>query len=104
MVGNLMYITKKEQPMDAFEAWLKLNEENIHSELVKQDVLVLSGKEDHFVPTKMHSMQMKALTNSRSVTGKVFTRENHAQNHCQIGNIKFSLDTMLQWIEEKITV
>ena len=79
----------------------QLNEENLHSELVKQDVLILSGRKDHFIPFKMHKMQVKALTNAKSVTARVFTKEEHAQNHCQIGNIGLALDTMIDWIEKK---
>lgn len=101
MMGNLMYITKEKTPIDAFDVWLKLNDKNIHSELVKQDVLYLTGRNDHFVPFKMHALQLKALTNARSVTDIVFTKESHAQNHCQIGNIGLALDTMIKWIEEK---
>ncbi len=101
IMGNLMYITKAKTPLDAFDSWLQLNDKNIHSELVKQDVLYLTGRNDHFVPFKMHNMQLKALTNARSVSDVVFTKENHAQNHCQIGNIGLALDTMIKWIEEK---
>ncbi|MBI9105298.1 MAG: alpha/beta hydrolase [Spirochaetales bacterium] len=103
MIGNLMYITQKENPIDAFDIFLQLNKENLHSELIKQDVLYLTGKEDHFVPFKMHKLQVEALTNANSLTDIVFTKETHAQNHCQIGNIKLSLDTMLNWIDSKST-
>jgi len=78
-----------------------MNEENIHSVLVKQDVLILTGREDHFIPFKMHDMQIKALINARSVTGRVFTKDECAQNHCQTGNIGLALDVMSKWIEEK---
>lgn len=101
MSAQLMYITKKQMPMDAFDFWLQLNEKNLHSELVKQDVLVLTGRNDHFVSFKAHAMQVKALTNANSVTAKVFTKETHAHNHCQIGNIGLALDVMVKWIEEK---
>ena len=47
MIGNLMYLTDSKLPMDALDIWLQLNRENIHSELVKQDVLYLHGKNDH---------------------------------------------------------
>jgi pimeloyl-ACP methyl ester carboxylesterase len=100
-VSNLMYIADKETPMDAMDVALQLNEKNLHSELVKQDVLILTGREDHFIPFKMHGMQVKALTNARSVTDRVFTREEQAQNHCQIGNVGLALDVMTKWIEEK---
>lgn len=98
VVDHLKYITKKEKPLDALEIYLQMNEENIHSELVKQDVLILTAKEDHFIPFKMHDMQLNALSNARSVTGKVFTRRENAQNHCQTGNIGLALDVMAEWI------
>jgi pimeloyl-ACP methyl ester carboxylesterase len=101
MTGNLMYITKATTPMDAFEVWLKMNETNLHSELVTQDVLILTGREDHFIPFKMHDMQIRALTNARSVTARVFRKEEHAQNHCQIGNIGLALDVVVDWIKER---
>ena len=101
MSAQLMYITKKQMPMDAFDFWLQLNEKNLHSELVKQDVLILTGRNDHFISFKAHAMQVKALTNANSVTAEVFTKETHAHNHCQIGNIGLALDVMVKWIEEK---
>ena len=101
MVKQLMYITKKDKPMDALETYFLMNEESIHSELVRQDVLILSGKEDHLIPFKMNQEQLRALTNAKSVTSRVFTREEQAQNHCQIGNIGLALDVMCGWIEEK---
>jgi hypothetical protein len=100
-VNNLMYITNKEVPIEGFDVLLQLNEENLHSDLVKQDVLVLTGRKDHLVPFKMHNLQIRALTNARSVTGRVFTIEDNAQNHCQIGNIGLALDVMVKWIDEK---
>ena len=102
MMGNLMYITKKATPLDAFDIFLELNDKNIHAELVKQDVLYITGRNDHFVPFKMHDLQLKALINARSVTDIVFTKESQAQNHCQIGNIGLVLDTIIDWLDEKM--
>jgi len=56
-----------------------------------------------FIPIKLHERQVKALVNAKSVTDRIFTKEEHAQNHCQIGNIGLALDTMVNWIEEKNT-
>jgi len=61
-LGNLMYITKKRTPMDAMDVAMQLNERNVHSDRVKQDVLILTGQEEQFIPLKMHAMQVKALT------------------------------------------
>jgi len=74
--------------------------ENLHSDLVKQEVLILTGRKNHLVPFKMHNLQVKALANARSVTAKVFTKEEYAQNHCQIGNIGLLLDVVTRWIEK----
>ena len=99
---NLMYITKKENsPLEASQVLLKFNAENLSSDLVRQDVLILTGAEDHFIPLKMHYMQVRALKIARSVTEHIFTREEQGQNHCQIGNIGLSLKTMSEWIKEK---
>ena len=73
--------------------------ENLHSDLVRQDVLILTGRNDHMVPFKMHDLQVKALTNANSVSERIFTREESAQNHCQIGNIGLALQVMLDWID-----
>jgi pimeloyl-ACP methyl ester carboxylesterase len=100
-INNLMYITNTRTPMDATDVLLRFNEQNQHPDLVKQDVLILTGAEDHFIPLKMHYKQVNALKNARSVTARIFTREEQGQNHCQVGNIGLSLDVMLKWIEEK---
>jgi pimeloyl-ACP methyl ester carboxylesterase len=100
-IGNLMYIADKNTPMDAFDVAEQLNAANLHSELVSQDVLILTGREDHFIPFKMHHMQVKALTAARSVTTRIFTNKEQAQNHCQIGNIGLALDVMVEWIDQK---
>ncbi len=57
--------------------------------------------EDHFIPIRMHKRQLEALVNANSVTDRVFTQKDQAQHHCQIGNIKLALDTMVSWIEQK---
>ena len=100
-IGNLMFMTDSRTPMEAMDTALRLSARNLHSELVEQDVLILTGSEDHYIPLKMHGMQVKALVNAKSVTGRVFTREEQAQNHCQIGNIGLALDVMAEWLEKK---
>ncbi|MFC1904758.1 hypothetical protein ACFLXT_03230 [Chloroflexota bacterium] len=73
-VNNLMYMTKKDVPIEAFDVLMQFNEENLHSDMVKQDVLILTGKEDNLVPFKMHALQVKALANAKSVTSRIFTK------------------------------
>ncbi|MBN1149873.1 alpha/beta hydrolase, partial [candidate division WOR-3 bacterium] len=101
VVDHLKYITRKSKPIEALDLYLQLNEKNIHSELVRQDVLILTGRNDHLIPFKMHEMQLKALVNAKSVTGRIFTEVEHAENHCQTGNFELALKTMYEWIESK---
>jgi hypothetical protein len=75
-----------------------LNEKNLHSELVDQDVLILTGKGDHFIPYKLHDRQIALLANTKSLTDRVFTKAEFAENHCQIGNVGLALNTMTAWI------
>lgn len=100
-IYHLMFITKTTTPYDAGKVLLQFNEQNLHSERVRQDVLILTGAEDHFIPIKMHYKQVNALKNARSVTDRIFTREEQAQNHCQIGNIGLALDVMAEWIAKR---
>lgn len=100
-INNLMYITKISSPVQASDVLLRFNEQNQHPELVKQDVLILTGAEDHFIPLKMHYLQVNALKHARSLTARIFTQEEQGQNHCQIGNIGLALGVMQKWIEEK---
>jgi pimeloyl-ACP methyl ester carboxylesterase len=100
-IDNLMFITMDDDPWRATQVMLAFNEENLQSARVTQDVLILTGEEDHFIPMKLHHLQVAALTNAHSVTPRVFTRAEQAQNHCQIGNIGLAVDTMAQWLAEK---
>jgi len=101
-IGNLMYITDRRTPMEAMDMVFQLSAKNLLSWLVEQDVLILTGSEDHFIPLKMHDMQVRALTNARSVTGRVFTRDEQAQNHCQVGNMGLALSVMTDWLDGKL--
>lgn len=102
-IDNLMYMTKTHSVSEASDKLLEFNADNLKSGLVTQDVLILTGAEDHFIPLKMHRLQVEALTHARSVTERIFTRADQAQNHCQVGNMGLALDTMAAWIETKET-
>jgi len=100
-ISQTIHITKSETPFEGATKFnLSLSRENMHAEKIKQDVLFFSGNEDCFIPIKMHKRQVEALVNAKSVTDRIFTKEEHAQNHCQIGNIGLALDTMVNWIEK----
>jgi len=101
-INQTMHITKSKTPLEAAKKMaLGLSKENMHPENVTQDVLILSGKNDHFIPIRLHKKQLNALINAKSVTDKIFTKKENAQNHCQIGNIGLGLETIVNWINGK---
>jgi hypothetical protein len=52
------------------------------------------------VPLGQLGGQIQTLTNARSVTARVFTRAESAQNHCQIGNLGLASQVILAWLGE----
>ncbi len=71
------------------------------SGLLGQDILVLGGEEDHYVPVHQFYDQIQWLTSARSLTARLFTRKEHAQNHVHVGNVGLSLHVMIDWIIER---
>jgi len=72
--SNIMYITKIDIPMDAFEYAWQMNRENLHADKIRQDVIVITVKDDRFIPFKLHAPLIKSLTNAKSVTDIVYTK------------------------------
>ena len=85
-------------PCEYFDPIRKYSTREI-SRLITQDVLVLAGAADIY--TVFYQDQIDALVNARSVTGRLFTKEEQADHHCQVGNMGLLLDTIAEWIEEK---
>jgi pimeloyl-ACP methyl ester carboxylesterase len=100
-ISHLMYVLGVDEPMAGLQFAMEMNELNLRSDWVKQDVLLLASRRDHFIPFRLHREQLRRLTSARSVTDRVFSRKDHAENHCQIGNLGLALQVMEEWIEEK---
>ena len=60
---------------------------------------MLAGAQDHYVPRDQLARQIHLLTNARSVTARLFTAGEHAQNHVHVGNLGLSLDIIVSWLE-----
>jgi pimeloyl-ACP methyl ester carboxylesterase len=85
-----------------YDWWLHMKQYSIKpiAHLVTQDVLVLAGEEDAASPMKFYPRYIKALKNAKSVKGRVFTKEEHAEHHNQLGNLKLAMDVILDWVGE----
>ena len=85
-------------PHEAFQAARAYRTDDVSSH-VTQDVLLLAGAEDHYVPLDQLWTQARTLTHARSLTARVFTRQEQGQAHCQVGNIPLAIDVMCRWID-----
>ncbi len=98
------YINGVKSPYEYFKQMEKYNVKNHKPTQITQDVLLLAGEEDHFIPPHLLEKQKEVLTNAKSVTCRLFTNEEQAELHCQVGNMKLALDVMKDWIEKKTPV
>ncbi|MCC8051520.1 MAG: alpha/beta fold hydrolase [Clostridiales bacterium] len=66
---------------------------------VTQDLLILGASRDHFIDYHMIGREIDMFTNVRSLTFRLFTEKEEAENHCNVGNGKLALDTICGWVE-----
>lgn len=99
-IKQALFLAKKSEPIEAVEWMMGMNKEHLHSELVNQDVLLAGGEHDAFQPPMLIKKQHQALVNAKSVTVRIFTKAEHADQHCQIGNLGLASQTLLDWMEK----
>jgi pimeloyl-ACP methyl ester carboxylesterase len=97
-IGQAMRVLGAADPAEVFEAVHALRTDDV-SPLVTQDVLLLAGALDHYVPLHQLGDQLATLTSARSVSARLFTEAEQAQNHCQIGNLGLALRVIVDWLD-----
>ncbi|AQR94698.1 alpha/beta hydrolase family protein [Clostridium saccharoperbutylacetonicum] len=98
-VNQGMHITGTQTPYDFMSKMMLFNTKEISAK-VEQDVLLMAAQEDHYIPLNQLFEQSKSLINVRSLTTRMFTRKENAQNHCHVGNIGLSIEVILNWLEQ----
>jgi pimeloyl-ACP methyl ester carboxylesterase len=93
-----MHVTGTATPYDFLRATNAMSTGKI-SRLVRADVLLLAGADDHYVPLKQLGRQAANLPNARSVTTRIFTAADQASNHCQLGNIGAAARLISTWLD-----
>lgn len=93
-----MHVTGTPSPYEFLRRIRQFRTTDISS-AVTQHVLLLAGSEDHYVPLGQWHRQIASLTNARSVTARLFTRAESAQNHCQVGNYRLALEIIVRWLD-----
>ena len=68
---------------------------------IRQDVLILAGAEDQFVPVEQVEQYKKALVNARSVTAKVYDTITGGHEHSQLGASTLWQADFFDWMQER---
>lgn len=79
---------------------LKLYDLEPVADRITQDILIIGASQDHFIHYRLIGREINMLTNVRSLTFRLFTDKEEAQNHCNVGNGKIVLDTICAWITQ----
>ena len=66
--------------------------------LLDQNVLLLAGKEDQYVPFKDLELEQKELVNAKSLEIKIFTKETGGEQHCQAGRYDLALHAIQSFL------
>ena len=93
-----MHVTGTTSAFGFLEAMRRFRTADV-SASIRQDVLLLAGSEDHYVPLEQWYDQIKMLENAHSITARLFSRGESAENHCQVGNSGLALRTIVNWLD-----
>lgn len=97
-VDHGMHVLGASTPAGYFSKLRNYSLKNL-ADKIRQDVLLIGGSKDHFIPISHFHKLMKKVKNARSVTGRIFTAHESGENHCQFGNIGLALDFIANWID-----
>jgi hypothetical protein len=97
MVKLAIHNTGVETTYEMLKHYQKYETASISPRLT-QDVLLTAGAEDHYIPVHQLPDQIATLTHVRSLTARLFTRAEQAQNHVQVGNMGLAFRIMIDWM------
>jgi len=103
VVDHALYLVDSEDPVSVVDWFLGMNADHLGSERVTQHVLLLCGEHDSFQPPVLARAQAEALTAASSVTMRVFTKAENADQHCQIGNVDLACRALTRWLQNPAT-
>lgn len=100
VVDQVLYIVDRQDPIAVVDWFLGMNADHLGSERVTQDVLLLCGEHDSFQPPSLTRAQAKALAAARSVSVRMFTQAENADQHCQMGNLDLACTVLTDWLKQ----
>lgn len=99
VVSHGQYITGTNNPYDFYTHLMKHTLKGI-TENIKCDVLLLAGENDHYIPQDHYAILMRKITNTATLSGKMFTKNEGGAEHCQIGNHRLATEYIISWLKK----
>lgn len=96
-----MHVTGSASPFDFLRRTLRYCTGDV-SHRLDQDVLLLAGARDHFVPLRQLADQQLSLRSARSITSRIFMPAEDAASHCQVGNYPLAVEVIISWLRERL--
>lgn len=66
---------------------------------VTQDIFIIGANKDHFINYHLIGEEIDMFVNAKSLTFRLFTDKEGAENHCNVGNGRIVFDAIDAWIE-----
>ena len=97
-VSQGLHITGTKTPYEFFQS---LSFHNLASvtELLTQDILLLAGEEDHYIPQNQFYRLKSSICHAKSLTCRLFTKAEGGEQHCQIGNHQLAINEISDWLD-----
>ncbi len=98
-IKNGRWTMKTQNSSETLKAFREYTLEKVSGQ-IKQDVLILAGTEDHFIPIKQVEDFKQKLINARSVKTIIYDRESGGSQHCQLGAQTLWHADFFDWMEK----
>jgi pimeloyl-ACP methyl ester carboxylesterase len=97
-ISQGLYITGTDTPYDFYKELSKHTLEGI-TKLITQNILLLAGSKDHYIPQNQFMQLKDNLPNAKTLTARMFTEAEGGEQHCQIGNHMLAVNTIIDWLD-----
>ena len=98
VVDQALFNIDSDDPVQIVDWFRGMNAEHLGSGRVTSDVLLMCGEHDSFQPPALDVAQANALVAARSVAVRMFTKSEHADQHCQMGNLDLACRVATDWL------
>lgn len=99
-IQNAQWTMGARSPIDLLSIFSKYTLKDV-SKNIRGHVLILAGEKDHFFPVRQVDEFKKSLVNAKSVTTRIFTEQEGAAEHCQLGALSLFHAEFFNWVQEK---